>query len=299
MAWSWIAPCQRSIEVRRCFRHPVCARSSGAVSEQWRSRLRWGSAEADAVVATVEMVIYGINPVIEALRAGRATSVDVDDPTRPRLRALIQLAEASGVAVQRRTGVQLTRSSRGRLHQGVVANVAPFRTHTLDELLKGAALPLFVVVDGIEDPQNLGAVLRTADAAGVDGVIRQSRRVARLDGATAKASAGEVMYVPVVQVVNIARTLDTLKAAGVWTVGLDERASYQYDQVDLTLPTAVVLGAEDKGLRRLVRERCDWRISIPMVGHVTSLNVSVAAGIVLFEAVRQRLVNQSRSRSGA
>jgi|TARA_B100001179_G_scaffold177442_1_gene132692 23S rRNA (guanosine2251-2'-O)-methyltransferase len=234
------------------------------------------------------MVIYGINAVTEALRAGQVKLVRVEDPPRSRLRALVRMAEASGIAVRRCSDAQLLRSSRGRLHQGVVADVDQPRAYTLDDLLQANSNPLLVVLDGIEDPQNLGAILRTAEAAGVDGVIRQSRRAARLDGVASKASAGAVAHVRLVRVVNIARTLETLKAAGVWTVGLDGAASHRYDQVDLTRPTALVLGGEGKGLRRLVRDRCDWLVSIPMAGQLASLNVSVAAGIALFEAVRQR-----------
>jgi 23S rRNA (guanosine2251-2'-O)-methyltransferase len=145
-----------------------------------------------------------------------------------------------------------------------------------------------VVLDGIEDPRNLGAILRTADAAGVDGVVRQSRRAAPLDGIAAKTSAGAVAHVKVAEVVNIARALDELKEAGLWIVGLAGDAPTRYDEVDFTVPTALVLGAEGVGLRRLVRERCDWLVTIPMRGHVESLNVAVAAGVALFEVARQR-----------
>jgi 23S rRNA (guanosine2251-2'-O)-methyltransferase len=144
------------------------------------------------------------------------------------------------------------------------------------------------VLDGIEDPRNVGAIVRSVDAAGADGIVRQSRHAARLDGAAATASAGAVAHVKVAEVVNIARALEILKDAGVWTVGLAGDADRRYNDVDLTLPTAFVVGAEGVGLRRLVRERCDWLVSIPMAGHVQSLNVSVATGIALFEAVRQR-----------
>ena len=144
------------------------------------------------------------------------------------------------------------------------------------------------MLDGIEDPHNLGAILRTVDAVGGDGVIRQTRHAARLDGAAAKASAGAVAHVKVASVVNIARAIGELKDAGVWTIGLDADARESYDQIDFTLPSALVLGAEGQGLRRLVRESCDRLASIPMRGHVASLNVSVAAAVVLFEALRQR-----------
>jgi len=157
-----------------------------------------------------------------------------------------------------------------------------------DLVMQASAAPLLVVLDGIEDPHNLGAILRTVDAAGADGLVRQSRHAAPLGGATAKASAGAVAHVKIAEVVNIARALDQLKQAGVWTIGLAGDAAKRYDELDFTLPTAVVVGAEGTGLRRLVRDRCDWLASIPMRGHVDSLNVSVAAGIVLFEAVRQR-----------
>ena len=148
--------------------------------------------------------------------------------------------------------------------------------------------PLIVVLDEVEDPQNVGAILRTLDAVGATGLIRQTRRAARLDGAAAKASAGAVHHVPVANVVNIARAVEALKGAGVWTVGLDAAAELPYYEWDLTLPTALILGAEGRGLRRLVRERCDAIARIPMRGHVGSLNVSAAAAVVLFEADRQR-----------
>jgi 23S rRNA (guanosine2251-2'-O)-methyltransferase len=140
----------------------------------------------------------------------------------------------------------------------------------------------------VEDPHNVGAILRTVDAAGADGVVRQTRHAARLDGAAAKASAGAVSHVRIAEVVNIARALESLKDAGVWTVGLAGDGTTAYDALDLRLPTAFVVGGEGTGLRRLVRERCDWVASIPMAGQVQSLNVSVAAGIALFEAARQR-----------
>jgi 23S rRNA (guanosine2251-2'-O)-methyltransferase len=145
-----------------------------------------------------------------------------------------------------------------------------------------------VVLDGIEDPHNVGAILRTVDAAGGSGLVRQSRRAAPLDAVAAKASAGAIAWVRLAEVVNIARALEELKDLNVWAVGLAGDAAQTYDAVDLTLPTAVVVGAEGAGLRRLVRERCDLIVSIPMAGHVESLNVSVAAGVVLFEAARQR-----------
>src|SRR5438270_1954881 len=235
------------------------------------------------------MRIYGINPVTEALRAKRVTGIRVSPRADDRLTAIVRMAEAQGIAVLRAKGVELDRFAKGGAHQGVVADLADRPSLSVEDLVIGASgAPLLVVLDQIEDPHNVGAILRTADAAGCDGVVRQSRHAARLDGAAAKASAGAVSHVRVADVVNIARALDALKGAGVWTVGLAGDAPKRYDEIDFTLPTAVVLGAEGSGLRRLVRERCDWLACIPMRGHVESLNVSVAAGIVLFEAIRQR-----------
>jgi 23S rRNA (guanosine2251-2'-O)-methyltransferase len=185
----------------------------------------------------------------------------------------------------------LDRLTRGGVHQGVAAELQPLPAYTIAELVAEAPGPaLLVVLDSVEDPQNVGAIVRSVDAAGADGVVRQARHAAPLDGATAKASAGAVNHVRIATVVNIARAIEELKAANVWTIGLDDSASETYDTVDYTVPTAFVVGAEGTGLRRLVRERCDRLVSIPMAGAVSSLNVSVATGVALFEAVRQRRV---------
>ena len=237
------------------------------------------------------MVIYGINPVLEALRAERVTSISVSPRADDRLTQVVRLAEEQGVAVRRVSLDELDRLAGGaaQRHQGVVADVQESAHYSVEDLVIGArSAPLIVVLDSIEDPHNVGAILRSLDAAGGDGLVRQSRRAARLDGAAAKASAGAVAHVKIAEVVNIARAIEVLKDAGVWTVGLAGDAPKRYDELDLRLPTAFVVGAEGTGLRRLVRERCDWLVSIPMAGHVQSLNVSVATGIALFEAVRQR-----------
>ena len=235
------------------------------------------------------MLIYGVNAVMEALKATRVTLIRVSPRADDRLTQIVRLAEAQGVRVERVGGDELDRLGGRQRHQGVIADVADAASYSVEDLVIGArAAPLLVVLDSIEDPHNVGAILRTVDAAGGDGVVRQSRHAARLDGAAAAASAGAVAHVKVAEVVNIARAIEILKDAGVWTVGLTGDAPKRFDEVDLTQPTAIVVGAEGTGLRRLVRERCDWLVSIPMAGHVQSLNVSVAAGIALFEAVRQR-----------
>lgn len=235
------------------------------------------------------MIVYGINPVLEALRAGRVKTLRISSRNDERMRELLAFASTHGITPERVTNDVLTRQSKGGVHQGVVADVDEASEYTVDDLVRGArAEPLILVLDGIEDPHNLGAILRSADATGVDGVIVQARRSAARSGVAAKASAGAMAHVKIAEVVNIARALEELKELGVWTVGLAGEASMPYDAVDFGSPTAIVLGAEGQGLRRLVREKCDHMASIPMQGHVGSINVSVAAGVVLFEALRQR-----------
>ena len=235
------------------------------------------------------MIIYGLNPVAEALKAGRVTRLLVASRDDDRLRRLLALAAERHVRVDRVDADELGRRSRDGVHQGVVAAVSAAREFSVDDLVRQAeGPPLLVVLDGIEDPHNVGAIIRSVDASGAHGVIRQTRRAAALDAVAAKASAGAVSHVPVADVVNIARAIEELKSLNVWVAGLAGEASQTYDSVDWTAPTAIVLGAEGAGLRRLVRESCDFLVSIPMAGQVESLNVSVAAGVVLFEAARQR-----------
>ena len=236
------------------------------------------------------MIVYGVNPVIEALRAGRVRKLRVGPRSDRRIDDAIALARKAGVPVERIDAAALDRAAHGGVHQGLAADVESPRDYSIEELVAAAApdAPLLVVLDGVEDPHNVGAILRSIDAAGGHGIVRQARHAASLDGVVAKASAGAVSTVRIATVVNVARALEELKEAGVWTVGLAAEASDSYDRIDLRLPTALVLGAEGAGLRRLVRERCDRLASIPMRGHVGSLNVSVAAGVMLFEAARQR-----------
>ena len=237
------------------------------------------------------MIVYGINPVLEALRAGRVSALRVGHRGGGRLQELLAIAAQRGVRVQRVEPHVLDRLAKGGLHQGVAADVDDAVVdYSVDELVRGAAgAPLIVVLDGVEDPHNVGAILRTADAAGADGVVVQNRHAAALGGAAAKVSSGAIAHVKIARVVNIARAIDELKDAGVWTVGLAGDADSDYDAIDFTVPSAIVVGAEGGGLRRLVREKCDFTARIPMRGHVSSLNVSVATGVVLFEAVRQRI----------
>ena len=252
-----------------------------------RRHLRRGSRLSEG--ESRAMIIYGINPVMEALRAGRVATVRVADRQNDRLRALLALAASAGVRVEQAPLDVIARQARGGVHQGVVAEVQERQSFSVEELVRGAAgSPLIVVLDGVEDPHNVGAILRTCDAAGADGLVVQTRRSASLDGVAGKSSAGALVHVRVAEVVNIARALDELRGLGVWTVGLAAGDGQRYDTIDLAGPVAIVLGAEGAGMRRLVREKCDFLAAIPMRGHVESLNVSVAAGVMLFEAVRQR-----------
>jgi 23S rRNA (guanosine2251-2'-O)-methyltransferase len=234
------------------------------------------------------MVIFGVKPAVEALRAGRVTELAVSVRRQRGLTELLDLAQRRRVRVRRVERSELDRLAAGALHQGVVASVRPLEACAVSELIGERTPPLIVVLDGIEDPRNLGAIARTVDAAGGSGLVVPERRTAPIAGAAVKASAGALVHVNVAPVVNLARALEELKAAGVWTIGLDAAADRSIYDLDLRLPTAFVVGREGGGLHRLVRERCDWRAALPMQGRVSSLNASVAVGIALFEAVRQR-----------
>lgn len=242
------------------------------------------------------MLIYGLNPVLEALRAGRVRRLRIAARGDRRMDEVVAMAKAAGVTVERVDAQALERLTGGAVHQGIAADLSPMPGYSVEELVEGAApgAPLLVVLDGVEDPHNVGAIARSVDAAGAHGIIRQARHAAALEGAAAKASAGATAFVRFATVVNIARALEDLAAAGVWTVGFAGEANDAYDEVDYTLPTAIVVGGEGEGLRRLTKERCDRLVRIPMAGGVSSLNVSVAAGVALFEAARQRRAARDR-----
>ena len=235
------------------------------------------------------MVIYGIHAIVEALRGTTVSEILVSHRRDRRLEQIVEHAERDGVEVRHVARAELDRLASGGVHQGVVARVSEPRKYGLGELTAAASgAPLILVVDGVEDPQNFGALVRTADAVGVDGVVYQTRRAAPISAAAMRASAGAMAHVRLAPVVNIRRAIADLKSLGVWMVGLDGAADRPYHAVDFDQATALVLGAEEKGLRRLVREECDWLVSIPMRGQVSSLNVSVAAGVVLYEVLRRR-----------
>ncbi len=241
--------------------------------------------------------IYGLHAVGEALKS-RAKSISHVTVARERsdlkLQRIIDQCRATGIPIRFEPRHHLDRMAHTAGHQGVVASVTAKAYSDLEDVLanKRGAHSFVVVLDGVEDPHNLGAILRTADAAGVDGVVIPERRAAGVTGAVAKVSAGASEHIPVARVTNIARSVEELKSQNVWTVGLDERGEQSYDQVDYNMDCALILGAEGKGLHDLVRRKCDFLVSIPMLGSVPSLNVSVAAGVVMYEIVRQRRAKQ-------
>src|SRR6516165_9988139 len=237
--------------------------------------------------------IYGLNAVSEAIKArGRAFQwVGLAKERHDlRLQRIIEECRKLGMPVRFLQRTELDRMAGNAAHQGVVAVTSAKQYSGLDDVVeaKRGEQSLIVVLDGVEDPHNLGAILRTADAAGADGVVIPERRAAGVTAAVTKASAGAGEYLPVAKVTNIARTLEELKAKNLWIVGLDERGSQSYDALDYNMDCAVVLGGEGKGLHDLVRKKCDFLASIPMLGKVPSLNVSVAAGVILYEVLRQR-----------
>jgi 23S rRNA (guanosine2251-2'-O)-methyltransferase len=239
--------------------------------------------------------ITGIHAVREALQAGSAVDRIVIAKGRQdsRVEEIVQLARGRGIAVRFEDRGQLDRLANTRDHQGVVATVAARAAATLEDILARAnqskgQMGLLVLLDGVEDPHNLGAVIRTALAAGAHGVVIPERRAVGLTDTVSRASAGALAHLPVAKVTNLVRAMEDLKEAGYWLVGLDEAGEKRYTEVDYTTPTGIILGGEGGGLHELTRKRCDFVVSLPTTGPVKSLNVSVATGIVLFEALRQR-----------
>ena len=231
-------------------------------------------------------VIYGLRPVVEALRSKRREVREVLDAVGDK--EISSEAAARGVPVRRVPRNRVEELARGGVHQGVVARAGPYPYSGLEELLI-APNPLVVVLDGVTDPRNLGAVLRVADGAGVSGVVVPKDRAVGVTPAAVKASAGASEHVPVARETNLRRALEKVKEAGMWAYAAEGGAkSSAYTNLDLSGPVAFVLGSEGRGIRRLVREGCDGAVAIPMHGAVSSLNVSVAAAVLLFEARRQR-----------
>ncbi|HJQ68056.1 MAG TPA: 23S rRNA (guanosine(2251)-2'-O)-methyltransferase RlmB [Blastocatellia bacterium] len=236
--------------------------------------------------------IYGLLPVLEALRAQsrRIERVIIAEGTKhERLSEVVAAARRAGVPLRREPRAALNRLSGNANHQGVMAIVSAASYADEDEVLSNISPnTIFVLLDGVEDPHNLGAIIRTAECAGASAVIIPERRAAHITETAAKTSAGAVEYLPVARVTNLASFIEQLKRANVWVVGVEGSAEMSYTEYDYSGPVALVFGSEGHGLHRLVLERCDAVVSIPMRGKINSLNVSVAVGVVLFEAVRQR-----------
>lgn len=266
-------------------------------------RLAGGASEARAPETGDHL--FGVQPVLEALRAGARPIERItvaEGAHESRLREIFELARRENVPIRRAPRVELQRLSSGANHQGVAATVAAARYADAEELLDQLSArvgsddpPLAVVLDGVEDPRNLGAIIRTVECVGAHGVFVPERRAAGLTETTAKAAAGALEYVKVARAVNIARLVEELKERGIWTVGASADAEMSYTEWDWTGPCALVLGGEGDGVRRLVRERCDALVSVPQRGRIESLNVSVAAGVMLFEALRQRTSGRERA----
>jgi 23S rRNA (guanosine2251-2'-O)-methyltransferase len=238
-------------------------------------------------------VLYGIHAVEEALRA-RPRSIAHIAVARERsdikLQRIIDGCRHAGIPVRFEPRAALDRMARTAAHQGVVASVTAKAYADLEDLLaqRRGKFAFIVVLDGVEDPHNLGAIIRTADSAGADGIVIPERRAVGVTSAVAKIAAGAAEHLPIARVTNINRAVEDLKAKNIWTVGLDERGAQSYEALDYNMDCALVLGAEGHGLHDLVRRKCDFLVSIPMQGGVPSLNVSVAAGVVMYEILRQR-----------
>ncbi|MBL8295601.1 MAG: 23S rRNA (guanosine(2251)-2'-O)-methyltransferase RlmB [Bryobacterales bacterium] len=233
-------------------------------------------------------ILAGLNPVVEALRAG--SPVDrvhiAKGAGGPRIQEVVDLCRQAGIPVRFEDRASLDRLARTAVHQGVVAMAAEQRYATLDDVAGKAKM--VVVADGVEDPHNLGAIARTVHAAGVDALVIPERRAVGVTPVVSKAAAGALEHLPLVRVGNINRALETLKEKGFWIYGLDERGTETYDQVTYNPPTVLVIGAEGKGLHHQVKQHCDVLVRIPIAGAIASLNVSVAAGVALFEWRRRK-----------
>ncbi len=239
-----------------------------------------------------ENIIIGRNPVMEALKGGRdIEKLLIAKDTEGSIRKIVGMAREKNLFCQFTEKTALDRIAEGRAHQGVIAYVSAYRYCDVEDLLEKAGErgedPFLIILDGIEDPHNLGAIMRTADGAGAHGIIIPKRRAAGITDVVAKAAAGAVEYVPVARVANIAQTIDLLKKRGMW-IGACDMGGTEYDKADLSGSLALVIGAEGQGISRLVKEKCDFSLSIPMAGKISSLNASNAAAVLMYEVRRQR-----------
>lgn len=237
-------------------------------------------------------ILYGRNPVLEALRSGRAARklvIATGIAREDRLDEILSLAGDRGIPVEESARHRLDDIAHTEHHQGIAGYFHGRPPLAIEDLLATSRPPqLFVLLDGIQDPQNLGAITRTADAVGADGIILPRHRAAGVTAAAAKASAGATEHVPVATVTNLVHAIELMQAAGLWVVGLAADGDTRYDKFDFTVPVAVVIGAEGEGMRSLTRRKCDAVVSLPLSGHVSSLNAGAAAAVLLYEVARQR-----------
>jgi 23S rRNA (guanosine2251-2'-O)-methyltransferase len=266
-------------------------RASGGSQAQPADRDRHGPLAAPASLP--DDLLLGRNAVTEALRAGRGINriLLAEGSREAQIAPILELARTRGVPVEFVEREKIERAAQGARHQGVLAQAAPVAYQELDAILRAAEqkghAPLLVLLDELEDPHNLGALLRTADATGVDGILIPRRRSVPLNATVAKTSAGAIEYVPVARIGNVTQTLKELKAKGFWVAGADMDGT-PYDKADLKGALVLVIGSEGHGMTRLVKEQCDFIVSLPMVGRINSLNASVAGSILMYEALRQR-----------
>ncbi|CAM4194328.1 23S rRNA (guanosine(2251)-2'-O)-methyltransferase RlmB [Bacillus cereus] len=237
--------------------------------------------------------IIGRNPVIEALRSGRDINKIwiAEGAAKGQIQIVLALAKENKIILQHAPKKKLDQLVEGN-HQGVIAQVAAYQYAELEDLFKVAEKrnedPFFLILDEIEDPHNLGSIMRTADATGAHGIIIPKRRAVGLTASVAKASTGAIEYIPVARVTNLSRTIDELKERGLWIAGTDAKGKTDYRHLDGKMPIGLVIGSEGKGMSRIIGEKCDFLITLPMVGKVTSLNASVAASLLMYEVYRKR-----------
>lgn len=240
-----------------------------------------------------EEIVIGRNPVIEALKSGRSVNKVIvsERINRKTYHEISRHCQRTNTTIQRVSRNRIDQLAPGN-HQGIIAYVVPHSYATIDDLFTRAEArqeaPFFIVLDELEDPHNLGSIMRTADATGVHGIVIPKRRAVGLTSTVAKTSAGAIEYVPVARVTNIADTIEELKSRHVWVVGTDAEGEEDFRTLDGETPIALVIGNEGRGLSRLVREKCDWTVSLPMVGKVSSLNASVASSLLMYEVYRKR-----------
>jgi 23S rRNA (guanosine2251-2'-O)-methyltransferase len=242
----------------------------------------------------MEEWIAGKNPVLEALRAGREINKIwiAESAQKNSMKPVIALAKENGIIVQFVPRKKIDGVAKTDVHQGVVASIAAYKYAEVEDMFRLAEKrdeqPFILILDELEDPHNLGSILRTADATGAHGVIIPKRRAVGLTATVAKASTGAIEYIPVARVTNLSRTIEDLKAKGVWVAGTDASAKQDYREMEADMPLGLVIGSEGKGMSRIIKEKCDFLLTLPMVGKVTSLNASVAASLLMYEVLRKR-----------